>query len=129
MTLLDLSPRTLGRLKVLGIVTAAIMAVSAIGSGIWSTWIMLGLPRPATVQYVDAVEQRLQHRADSTDALLRQLQINQLESHRAQVDRDIFDQRQRLKAVQDPDVEWRLHERERELQAIDVELQELRRKR
>jgi hypothetical protein len=129
---LDFAPRTIGRLKVLGIVTAAVLGTIGVGSALVSGWMALGLPMWATVQYVRDVEQKWERRADETSALLRTLQIDALENRRQAVDRDIFDQRQRLKATAsnpDPDVEWRLHERERELQAIDAQLMDLRRKR
>lgn len=129
MTLFDLSPQVIRRWKVVGVIATGVVATATAAGILVSTWTTLGLPQFATVQYVREVEQKWERRAEETSALLRTLQIDALENRRQAVDRDIFDQRQRLKAVQDPDVEWRLHERERELQSIDAQLNELRRRR
>ena len=113
-------------LKIATIVASAVAAFCGAAITIPPAWSILGLPEVVFKSEMHRAVAELKIAAAEDRKVVSEIQIEVLESRRQAIDRDVFDQKQRLKAVHDPDVEYRLHERERELQIIDMRLIDLR---
>jgi len=117
------------KLKIWSVVVGSFVAtIAAIGS-FTAAWSSLGLPQVVFKTYVDSVEQRLIQKIGNSEQGILELRIDSLKNRHNQVDRDIFDQKQNTKSNDDPDVRWRLHQKEDELKDINNQLDELKRQR
>ena len=116
----------ISHLKTTTIIASAIAAFCGAAIAIPPAWSALGLPEVVFKTEMQKIASELRLVAENDRKVVNEIQIEVLESRRQAIDRDVFDQKQRLKAVHDPDVEYRLHERERELQIIDMRLIDLR---
>src|SRR6266705_1413376 len=110
---------------VAGVVTPVAGAVVAVPPA----WTALDFPVPASRGFVVAHVDRLKMAADTTRDSIRDVQVDILESRRNATDLDIFDQKIKQKATPgDRDLEWRIHQQENELKALNRRIEELKRR-
>lgn len=123
-------------IKKISIVTACTASFFGACAAAPTAWSALGLPMFTTRESVKAYVQYAindlkvaaeadHHAIIDTQKTLRDTQIDVYQSRRQATDRDVFDLKERLKVKSDPDVQWRLHQQENELQAIDKKIDAL----